>query len=54
MSRWKSWRRKAGAQTLEACMASSITQAREGSLYLMCGGEKSAFERAEPILQGAR
>src|ERR1700731_3764423 len=29
---------KAGAQTLEACMASSITQAREGSLYLMCGG----------------
>ena len=42
---------KAGAQTLEACMASSITQAREGSLYLMCGGEKSAFERAQPILQ---
>jgi len=32
-------------------MASSITQAREGSLYLMCGGEKSAFDRAEPILQ---
>ncbi len=43
--------RKIGAQTLEACMASSITQAREGTLYLMCGGEKSAFERAEPILQ---
>ena len=43
--------RKVGAQTLEACMASSITQAREGTLYLMCGGEKSAFERAEPILQ---
>lgn len=42
---------KAGAETLEACMASSITQAREGSLYLMCGGEKSAFARAEPILQ---
>lgn len=42
---------KAGAQSLEACMASSITQAREGSLYLMCAGEKSAFERAEPILQ---
>ncbi|HEY1581823.1 MAG TPA: NAD(P)-dependent oxidoreductase [Chthoniobacterales bacterium] len=42
---------KAGAQTLEACMASSITQAREGSLYLMCGGEHAAFERAEPILQ---
>ncbi len=42
---------KAGAQTLEACMASSITQAREGSLYLMCGGEKAAFDRAEPILK---
>ena len=42
---------QAGAQSLEACMASSITQAREGSLYLMCGGENSAFERAEPILQ---
>jgi 3-hydroxyisobutyrate dehydrogenase len=32
-------------------MASSITQAREGTLYLMCGGEKSAFDRAEPILK---
>ena len=45
------WAQKVGAQTLEACMASSITQAREGSLYLMCGGERSAFERAEPILK---
>jgi 3-hydroxyisobutyrate dehydrogenase len=43
--------REEGAQTLEACMASSITQAREGTLYLMCGGEKSSFQRAEPILQ---
>jgi len=42
---------KAGAQTLEACMASSITQARDGSLYLMCSGEKSTFDRAEPILK---
>lgn len=41
----------AGAQTLEACMASSITQAREGSLYLMCGGERATFEKAEPILE---
>ena len=41
----------AGAQTLEACMASSITQAREGTLYLMCGGEKPAFDRARPILE---
>jgi 3-hydroxyisobutyrate dehydrogenase len=41
----------AGAQTLEACMASSIPQAREGTLYLMCGGTPEAFERAKPILQ---
>lgn len=43
--------KKVGAQSLEACMASSITQAREGSLYLMCGGEKSVFDRSEPILK---
>src|ERR1044071_6108835 len=42
---------KAGAQSLEACMASSITQARQGSLYLMCGGKSEAFERARPILE---
>jgi 3-hydroxyisobutyrate dehydrogenase-like beta-hydroxyacid dehydrogenase len=42
---------KAGAQTLEACMASSITQAREGKLYLMCGGTEEAFRKAEPILK---
>jgi 3-hydroxyisobutyrate dehydrogenase len=42
---------KAGAETLEACMASSITQAREGKLYLMCGGEEKAFRKAEPILK---
>ena len=41
----------AGAQSLEACMASSITQAREGTLYLMCGGKPGAFERAKPILE---
>jgi len=42
---------KAGAQSLEACMASSITQAREGSLYLMCGGKPEVFERAKPLLE---
>jgi 3-hydroxyisobutyrate dehydrogenase len=41
----------AGAASLEACMASSITQAREGSLYLMCGGREENFRRAEPILK---
>jgi len=42
---------KAGAQSLEGCMASSITQAREGSHYLMCGGKPEVFERAKPILE---
>ena len=32
-------------------MASSITQARDGSLYLMCGGKKEAFRIAQPILE---
>lgn len=41
----------AGAHALEACMASSITQAREGSLYLMCGGREEVFHRAEPLLK---
>ena len=35
---------QAGAETLEACMASSIPQAREGRLYLMCGGTVDAFD----------
>jgi len=39
-----------GAESLEGCMASSITQARQGTLYLMCGGRKSTFHQAEPIL----
>lgn len=43
--------RKAGAATLEACMASSIPQAREGKLYLMCGGDPKIFERARPLLE---
>jgi 3-hydroxyisobutyrate dehydrogenase len=42
---------QAGAETLEACMASSIPQAREGSLYLMCGGNEETFRKAEPILK---
>ncbi|MDP9291331.1 MAG: NAD(P)-binding domain-containing protein, partial [Verrucomicrobiota bacterium] len=42
---------EAGASSLEACMASSISQARDGSLYLMCGGAANVFARAEPILR---
>jgi 3-hydroxyisobutyrate dehydrogenase len=42
---------KAGAHSLEGCMASSITQAREGSLYLMLGGREQVFESVRPILE---
>src|SRR5688500_11682602 len=41
----------AGAESLEASMASSITQAREGTLYLMLGGEESTFKKARPMLE---
>ena len=40
-----------GGQTLEACMASSIPQARDGTLYLMCGGRQEVFDRAKPLLE---
>ncbi|MBI4001902.1 MAG: NAD(P)-dependent oxidoreductase [Nitrospira defluvii] len=40
-----------GGHCLEACMASSITQARQGTLYMMCGGRPATFERARPLLQ---
>ena len=40
-----------GGHSLEACMASSITQAREGTLYLMCAGKQEAFDRAKPLLE---
>jgi len=41
---------RAGAQNLEACVAFSVTQARQGTLYFLCGGEPEAFHRAKPIL----
>ncbi|HUA08280.1 MAG TPA: NAD(P)-dependent oxidoreductase [Candidatus Acidoferrales bacterium] len=40
-----------GAHSLEACMASSIPQARNGTLYLMIGGRKDIFERVKPMLE---
>ena len=40
-----------GGRSLEACMASSITQAREGTLYLMCGGHPDVFASAKPLLE---
>jgi 3-hydroxyisobutyrate dehydrogenase len=42
--------KKAGAASLEGCMASSITQARAGTLYLMIGGEEKVFEKLKPLL----
>src|SRR4029453_8551169 len=32
-------------------MASSITQARDGKLFLICGGDEATFRKAEPILK---
>jgi 3-hydroxyisobutyrate dehydrogenase len=43
--------KRAGAISLEGCMASSIPQARNGTLYLMCGGEQPAFNAVKPILE---
>ncbi|MEK7350589.1 MAG: NAD(P)-dependent oxidoreductase [Nitrospirota bacterium] len=40
-----------GGRSLEACMASSITHARQGTLYLMCGGRPDVFESAKPLLE---
>ncbi len=41
---------RAGANAVEALMASSIPQAREGTLYLMIGGRKAIFDELEPML----
>jgi 3-hydroxyisobutyrate dehydrogenase-like beta-hydroxyacid dehydrogenase len=40
-----------GGCSLEACMASSIPQARQGTLYLMCGGRKETFDQVRPLLE---
>ncbi|MEO5715582.1 MAG: NAD(P)-dependent oxidoreductase [Luteolibacter sp.] len=42
---------EAGATTLAASMASSIPQARQGTLYLMVGGDAEVFEKHEPLLK---
>ena len=39
-----------GAHSLEACMASSITQALEGTLYLMCAGRREIFDSVQDVL----
>ena len=43
--------KKAGAATLEGCMASSINQARAGTLYLMCAGDRRTVTKVQPILR---
>jgi 3-hydroxyisobutyrate dehydrogenase len=40
-----------GAEVLEAPMASSLTHAREGKLYMMLAGTEESFRKAEPLLK---
>ena len=42
---------KAGAHSLEACMASSISHAREGKLYLMLAGDESVYQQVLPMIE---
>ena len=42
---------KAGASAIEACMASSITQARQGTLYLILAGDSAVVDKTAPILE---
>ncbi len=41
---------KAGAFAVEACMASSITQARQGTLFLILAGDQAVVEASAPVL----
>jgi len=41
----------AGAAAIEACMASSITQARQGTLYLILAGDQAVVEKVTPMLE---
>ena len=40
-----------GADVLEAPMASSLTHAREGKLYMMLAGKEESFRKAESLLK---
>jgi 3-hydroxyisobutyrate dehydrogenase-like beta-hydroxyacid dehydrogenase len=42
---------RAGAAAIEACMASSITQARQGTLYLILAGDKAVVDKVGPMLE---
>jgi 3-hydroxyisobutyrate dehydrogenase-like beta-hydroxyacid dehydrogenase len=43
--------KKAQAHAIEACMASSITQARAGTLYLILAGDEKIVEQSGPLLE---
>lgn len=42
--------KKQGAEVLEGAMASSISQAREGTLFLMIGGDEEVFTKHRDLL----
>lgn len=41
----------AGAHSLEACMASSISHAREGKLYLMLAGDEAVYAQVRGMIE---
>lgn len=43
--------KKAGAHSLEACMASSISHAREGKLYLMLAGDQAVYDQVSGMIE---
>jgi 3-hydroxyisobutyrate dehydrogenase len=42
---------KAGASSIEGCMASSISHAREGKLYLMLAGDENVYKSVQRIIE---
>ncbi len=42
---------KAGARSLEASMASSISHARNGQLYLMLAGDEATYNEVLPVIE---
>ncbi|MBL9142074.1 MAG: NAD(P)-dependent oxidoreductase [Verrucomicrobiaceae bacterium] len=42
---------KVGAHSLEACMASSISHAREGKLYLMLAGDQAIYDKVSAMIE---
>ncbi|GEP43990.1 NAD(P)-dependent oxidoreductase [Brevifollis gellanilyticus] len=43
--------KKAGAHSVEACMASSISHAREGKLYLMLAGDQDVYDQVSAMIE---